>query len=1486
MVRTTPLPRMTSSGATWLPVAEVQRLSSSGAYIESLVDLLPTYAFLDIDGTRVTAADVDPSLSNTFLLDLNPAGDPNAFVDLLVNGGTMTAVFGDQLKMVEGLVQRTGLSLSIGTPDLLVGLEELVGHLPSTGETWYEPFHARESGDGTVPTVSSAENFRHDSGRLDNGSLALRDMDATAHEALAYTVDSQMAILQAVGLTDVEEGDISTSLHDEDIPSVLSHLVQLLIGELLVDDRDPSNVKVYAAFLGNNLELESDSTTGIITIRDLDDDDDLTMVAPQESLTIYLGIGDDVLQVATPSTFDTDLNIKRIISNRVGDVPIIGDLFSLIGSSQVEFLATVNLPGHDLDVAADKITVDGATISTRDVDEQDPQVSVDDSGHIDFQAQEIVLQPGAALLAHVGDGDYAAGHIVLNADDRAYRDGALILPVDSNKNVATVTITDAQILGGDVSVKAIAEDKSLYDDLGAYSDLAVEDIYQVLDQVTGIGISRVLGISGQFVKRSARAEVSITGSTVTGAGSVAVESTADADASLHTVSVSGLATAGYFTLAIGYGEAHSTATTEINTTTIVAGDAVDISSNATTKAFVKARTHKAADAPNNPNNVSLAIAVANTSETSHVTVSQGSSVTSLNEGVNIDAMGKVTNFAWSQPEIDDDGITAVAFAIDMDTADILSRVDGTIKAAGGVGNTFDARNGKDVDYGANTIRIPDHGFVDGQEVSYSHGVTDAALGKVEPPDIVGLDDGESYYVQRVDKDTIQLSEAPTIDIGVSQLRPEGDPQHSLGRPDRIEFLSENVNTESGHETITFASPHGLQDGQAVTYLGTFSNPDQEGNEQNAGVGGLEQGKTYYVITIAGNESAVQLAESPNGLAIDLTDAGVGEHAFLCESDVVTFAPTNAVDNAANTIAFDEPHGFNTGDAVIYRTDPTGTRRNSLAGRVVTEFDAPIDGLRDGTVYYVGKVDDQTIRLAATMAAAANAAAIDLKPAVDLLGTGLGDAHTLKSSNSPDGISVHAGLDATNAINANAEIEYDDEPVPAWAEFLGEADRTFLQAESLILSPLAQVKDWILNKQPEESPTQAGTNFGVAGAIAVNYADHTVEAIIGETGQLTCDKDISVAADISQASQVASVSGVSKPKDSEASVAIALGLGMFNNTAKATVESNAQLTADRTVTVSSNVDYGFLIANPLSPINPLDYLKNSGPEGFAYFMDGTLGYASNLFNTFVMTSASQSKVGVGASFAINIYDNTSKATIGSDAVVTGKHSVDVNADIEMNLIGVVGVGGLSLNLEGGYRAYQEIKKAVATKDKILGGVKELVNPFGAEGDEGGIGASFLVEVASNTSEAVIQSGAKVNAGGGGLDVNACTDIFDFALAQAGSNASSLAVAGAVSVDVVNNTTLAHIDAGAVVNVINDGAITISATDDLTRVGITGGVVAGANYGVGVSVSVNVVIRDTQAFIGEAFDASPGDAGTKINAVGPITLEAISTGAPGRLQSQVR
>lgn len=1175
-----------------------------------------------------------------------------------------------------------------------------------------------------------------------------------------------------------------------------------------------------------------------------------------------------------------------------------------------------------------------------------------------------------------------------------------------------------------------------------------------------------------------------------------VGSTATSNASINIVSVNGLATKGAFALAIGVGVALSTATTTLTNTSIDAEGSVKVTSSATSEAEIKARTtanKNFTEKANNGDNASVALAVGDTNETSQITVSRDSSIRSRNGSVSVDAEGEVTNFAWSEPMIEEDGTVALAFSFDFDVANVNATVDGVIDAASGATVSFNAVEGKDVDYVTNTITIPDHGFTEGEAVVYSHGWTPAGLGTVEPPDIGGLKDGDTYYVHVVDKDHIRLLTAPSL--ALSYVLPAGytkDPTQSLGRLDVALFDSSGVDTtkdtitfprahptffvgehleyfgtysvlgvatplspdgdeessgvaplnqggaylvksvsadgntiglsdlegnpidlqdagagvhsflyetgvgtassasvSTGADTITFAAGHpAFTNGERLTYLGpadgkpedaigglstlgvyavqtisadTISLTDeidigfvpgavdpladtinlgyqpalatgqpvkyQAANPQHP-IDGLVSGTTYYLII--GQNNLIQLSAAPGGPAlnlgpgqaqgtqlllvthVDLTGAGVGAQQFRYETAVETFDPKTAVDPAAHTIKFTNPDGFVTGEPLLYHVDPTitthvplppltlesglvvvdastftapgdwsrvsagdavtllnavqvnsvtnftevrskiksatydGTSKTTFVlegpdintagtlegaaideGLVVDEPDAAITGLDDGAIYYAVVVDPFTIRLVSSFAAAAgNATPIDLTEASDPSGTGLGTAHVLSTlGDCAGGICIDAYLDATNSATASSEIAgtqnkekgSTEKKVERYQEIAAAgSDKVISGLDGIILGFGGIIKS-IASKSPE-TPVKGNANFSAGGALIVNYANHTVSVTVGDatpTGctrdgtalvtcpaQLTSSGEIDVSAAIDQASQVCATAGSVSPQpdpndpkatNEEASIALALGFGVFTNTATATVNTGAQLDAADAISVSADVAYPFLIQNPLSAINPADYLPTTGIEGWGYFNDGTLGYSSNLFNTWAMTNASGADTSIGGSFALNLYTNTATALIASGAQINqldqdrfrdGLQAVAVTASIDMDLIGVSGVAGLSLNIEGliggfGALPVQNSKDNSSRGERVVNGLKNVFNPFGAEGEKGGVGVSFLIDVLKNTTDASIAGGAKVHtngqtftaaqdaAGEAGVRVAAETALFDIAIALAGS-----------------------------------------------------------------------------------------------------------------------
>src|SRR5262249_37818508 len=208
-------------------------------------------------------------------------------------------------------------------------------------------------------------------------------------------------------------------------------------------------------------------------------------------------------------------------------------------------------------------------------------------------------------------------------------------------------------------------------------------------------------------------------------------------------------------------------------------------------------------------------------------------------------------------------------------------------------------------------------------------------------------------------------------------------------------------------------------------------------------------------------------------------------------------------------------------------------------------------MESGNVYYVVKIDDNTIRLTSSKAAAQDAAPIDLTQAA---GTDLGSGHSLKLADGTDGVTIHAGLEATNEVTTSTTISNQGF---AWGMFI--ADAPAGNAEQL-LGAVAQLGQKLAQKGAQQQPQAKTTldpdasSFAIAGGVGVNYFTHDVEAVVGSTAHIKSNDSIKVSADISQYVQNSITTSASKPEnaDASASIALAVGIGLYNNTAKATV----------------------------------------------------------------------------------------------------------------------------------------------------------------------------------------------------------------------------------------------------------------------------------------------------------------------------------------------
>ncbi|MCO6455093.1 MAG: choice-of-anchor D domain-containing protein [Pirellulaceae bacterium] len=582
---------------------------------------------------------------------------------------------------------------------------------------------------------------------------------------------------------------------------------------------------------------------------------------------------------------------------------------------------------------------------------------------------------------------------------------------------AEITIEKATIEGESVTLTAESEDKSLLEELPKWATANIIEPFGefLVDKFlpkTPIGV----------MIREATAEISLTDVEILSEGNVKIDSSTTVDATTEAVAAKDeIIEKMPSHFSAGYSQAKGTSTTTLSGDTLIeAGGSVTIGTDAQTTAAVTARTTSNAEveAAANPRDLVASLAITNSASTSHVTVDQD--VTIMADGnISVTAGGKVTNKAASSAATYTDGLGGLSVSLAFDDSDVRAQVDGHLNGKGiKVARDLQIAN---VNGMTDSITIPDHGFADGERVQYFARDPDNPDTTYQP--IGGLLNGETLRVIVIDSNTIQLARTEALDIdnqGANALATQ-----TFARRDSVIFDPQTtVNTAT--DTITLTG-HGFTAGQRLDY--GVGSPDDDA------IGGLADQNPYYAIPTGPN--TFQLAASAadatamTPVPIDLTSTGVGTgHIFAYDETPKTFNPVSDLDAGTNTFTI-PGHGFATGDPLVYGTDPSVSSTQTMTRTAVFNtadqaetFDPtgtvdldepvvnlststialinhglntgeevtyhanggePIGGLTDATNYFVIKVDDRYIQLAATAMDATNAVAITLEAGASLDG---------------------------------------------------------------------------------------------------------------------------------------------------------------------------------------------------------------------------------------------------------------------------------------------------------------------------------------------------------------------------------------------------------------------------------------------------------------------------------------------------------------------
>ena len=241
---------------------------------------------------------------------------------------------------------------------------------------------------------------------------------------------------------------------------------------------------------------------------------------------------------------------------------------------------------------------------------------------------------------------------------------------------------------------------------------------------------------------------------------------------------------------------------------------------------------------------------------------------------------------------------------------------------------------------SNLLVVPNHGLEMGEALIYQ--LESGAV--LQPTKSEALHDGQTLYAIVIDEDRFQLAltsdDASNAQAIVFQP-PESGVHHLQASQNRTIVFDPTAEVsldvlDATQNNIFFPTPHGLVSGQRVTY--------QAGNG-NAEVGGLVSGRDYYVSVI--NRSGIQLADSRERLAAgEMIDLSEGATAISGELHNFQAFQVDALEDWIVT----PNHGLETGQSVTYNA----------------QGEDAIEGLTDGSQYYVVRITPDIVRLAATV----------------------------------------------------------------------------------------------------------------------------------------------------------------------------------------------------------------------------------------------------------------------------------------------------------------------------------------------------------------------------------------------------------------------------------------------------------------------------------------------------------------------------------------
>ncbi|MDZ7965043.1 MAG: DUF4347 domain-containing protein [Nostoc sp. DedSLP03] len=667
---------------------------------------------------------------------------------------------------------------------------------------------------------------------------------------------------------------------------------------------------------------------------------------------------------------------------------------------------------------------------------------------------------------------------------------------------------------------------------------------------------------------------------------------------------------------------------------------------------------------------------------------------------------------------------------------------------------------------------------------------------------------------------------------------------------------------------------------AVITAGGNANVLAIGNNYNQAAG-----RAYvYKDGTAGTSLGLGISQSDIRTEVNGTIKAQGSTADI----IINLDDNNLLDDNLSTIKLLQPHNFKTGDAVVYK--------NSEFPDKDIDNDS-IGGLVNDEVYYVIVDSSTQIRLADSRASALAKENISFNKD-DKTGTGH-HLHALKGLGTV-GVGVKANLESTDIVQAdsgifnntflNKIINFDTSAITSQVKTtVGDKLKNSSEAQAAQnqkdLDEKVKAGDQVQKPSTgkklsqkafpgtDTNNTGSSSSWGIAGALAVTYANHDVTAKIGSTAKLESNQDLEVNSFHQSITQIEAITALEKVSDAdkakgveapskETAISASVSVGFYDSDVKTEIADGAKLDASRNLAIQSEISYPFAWKDADLTDISVSVDSSEVANWFTDFFTANTDIFNGI-NTVVSIqaphkikpwsswtkSASQAEqTGISGSINVLSFNNTNQTIIGSSVEINQKQvyrnadqSVAVKAKTDMTLINITGdpLGLIGSNSSGGK----------------------------------GVGGSVFFLMADNNTEAIVKDGAKIHTGDSQkFSLKANTDIFSTVVALSGGIAEEFGIAGSVVVNLQYNRTIAQLGSGAIVT---GGGLDIIAQDETDHWNFVGGVIRGSNTGIGMSVGVHNIEREVQALIGNSAELAPG-IGTNINVKGDINIKALAEG----------